>query len=167
MADEGIARRMKTCQMDSSFQEQYTTDNYETKQFIKDAGLGNKLCTTYKYAFMSLIYQYAKKYIDDGYKLMPFPTDWDAATKEVVGDNNKFNDFFHKYFIVEEGAKAYKDDVKQYIDIFTTADNFNLKDELKRMRLPVVYDSQDRNKTAKKGWWIGFRLKSMEEQEGE
>ena len=42
----------------------------------------------------------------DGYKIMPFPIDWDAATKEVVGDNNKFYDFFHKYCIVEVGAKA-------------------------------------------------------------
>lgn len=96
--DTGIARRLKTMQMNSEFEDKYTEDDYENKHFIKDEGFGEKLQTKYKHALMSLIYQYSKSFVDDGFKMKPLPKDWEEEGKNIVAGNNKFQEFFDKYF---------------------------------------------------------------------
>ena len=166
-ADNGIARRLKTMQMNSDFSADATEDNMETKVFIRDEGFKEKLQTTYKHALMSLIYQYSKSFVDDGYKMKPIPKDWEEESKNIVASNNKFQEFFDKFFVADENGKL----SKKRIEEITTECNIhvNIKDELMKMRLVVKYNSQDKCKGSGsvKGVWEGIREKSDDEKKAE
>lgn len=162
--DNGIARRLKTMQMNSEFKEEATEDNMETKIFIKDEGFKEKLQTKYKHALMSLIYQYSKSFVDDGYKMKPIPKDWEEESKNIVESNNKFQEFFDKYFIADENEKISK---KRIEEIMTECNiHANIKDELIKMKLKVKYNSQGKCKGSGsvKGVWEGIREKTDEEK---
>jgi len=162
--DNGIARRLKTMQMNSDFSAEATEDNMETKVFIRDEGFGEKLQTTYKHALMSLIYQYSKSFVDDGYKMKPIPKDWEEESKNIVESNSKFQEFFDKYFIADENDKISK---KRIEEIMTECNiHANIKDELIKMKLKVKYNSQAKCKGSGsvKGVWEGIREKTDEEK---
>ena len=162
--DAGIERRLKTMQMNSEFEDKYTEDDFENKHFKKDEGFGEKLQTKYKHALMSLIYQYSKSFVDDGFKMKPIPKDWEEESKNIVASNNKFQEFFDKYFIADSEGKASK---KRIEEIMTECNiHANIKDELMKMKLAVKYNSQGKCKGSGsvKGVWEGIREKTDEEK---
>jgi hypothetical protein len=161
-SDNGFARRLKTLQMNSDFVDN-VEDDFENKIFKKDTMFGLKLRTTYKYALMSLIYKYSKAFVDDGFKMKPYPNEWEQETKMILDNNNKFQDFFDKWFKIDENEKI----GITKIDNFLNEQNkhVNFKDELVRMKIKFTYNSQERYKGSgsKKGVYYGFRLKTEEE----
>jgi hypothetical protein len=165
--DNGIARRLKTMQMNSDFSKDAIEDNYETKVFIRDESFGEKLQTKYKNALMSLIYQYSKSFVDDGYKMKPLPKDWEEESENIVASNNKFQEFFDRYFIADPNEKISK---KRIEEIMTDCNiHANIKDELIKMKLNVKYKSQEKCKGSGgvKGVWEGIREKTDKEKEAD
>ncbi|MEI8137972.1 MAG: hypothetical protein WCH21_11655, partial [Bacteroidota bacterium] len=160
--DAGIARRLKTLQMNSDFVDG-VEDDFVKKIFKKDDQFGKKLQTTYKYALMSLIYQYSKSFVDDGFKMKATPVEWELETKNIIAGSNKFQDFFHKYFTEDVNEKI----SKKKMDEFLTEHNqcVNIKDELMRMKVDVTYNSRDKTKGSGtvKGVWEGIRFRTDEE----
>ena len=161
-ADNGIKRRMKMIQMDSEFIEDLEKDDYEKHKFKKDMSFGSKLVTKYKFALMELLFKYSKMFVEDGFKLKPYPNDWKNETAEVVKDNNKFQEFFEDRFEVESGAEVCKADVEGILSLFQDrkVDLKMFKDELKAMRVNFTYDSQKRGQgTRVMGLWGGFKIR--------
>jgi hypothetical protein len=120
---------------------------------------------------MSLIFQYSKKFVDDEYALKPYPSDWQESTTQIVDDNNLFVSFFFQNFfippphpkvdnasdvVVDDDNKVCisKEDVEFILKDFKGKINF--KDELKRMKLNITYDSQLRKKNQLGKWTKGF-----------
>lgn len=97
-SDEGIKRRLRLGQMDSEFIEGLEADDIPNCRFIKDTEFGKKLRFEYKFGLLHLLFQSAKKYVDDSFKLSPYPTDWKEEAKEVVASNDDFKDWFLSTF---------------------------------------------------------------------
>jgi hypothetical protein len=93
-SDEGIKRRLRLGQMDSEFVEGLEADDIPNCRFIKDTEFGKKLRFEYKFGLLHLLFQSAKKYVDDSFKLSPYPSDWKEEAKEVVASNDEFKDWF-------------------------------------------------------------------------
>ena len=56
------------------------------------------LSTTYKHAFMELIYEYSQKYVDNGFNLCKYPDDWKEETTSTVAECNELKMFFEMNF---------------------------------------------------------------------
>jgi hypothetical protein len=164
--DRGIARRMKTCQMNSEFLDD-VEDNFETKIFKKDLFFGKKLQNEWKYALMSLIYQYSQEFVNDGYKMKPYPSDWNEVSENIIQDNNKFKVYFNTWFIEDPAGKISKTEIDEHLKEYNQ--HVNLRDELMRLKIPFVYNSQKRcqGSNGVKGIYEGFRMKTDEEKEVE
>jgi phage/plasmid-associated DNA primase len=179
-ADSGITRRFKSLQMDSEFSVNNKVDDVINKKFKADLTFGKKLETIYRDAFMSLIFQYSKKFVDDEYALKPYPSDWQESTTQIVDDNNLFVSFFFQNFfippphpkvdnasdvVVDDDNKVCisKEDVEFILKDFKGKINF--KDELKRMKLNITYDSQLRKKNQLGKWTKGFFVGLRERRE--
>jgi hypothetical protein len=139
--DNGIKRRLKTMQMNSEFTDKVKNDDLENCLFVKDNKFGEKLETTYKYALMSLIYQYSKAFVEDGYKMKPYPDDWMEETETIVEQADTFCDFFDEFFKEEVGASIGKKKVEQFLKDLNMK-NVNFKDQLKRLKIKFKYESQ-------------------------
>jgi hypothetical protein len=97
-SDEGVKRRMRLGQMDSEFIEGLEADDIPNCRFIKDTEFGKKLRFEYKFGLLHLLFQSAKKYVDDKFKLSPYPVDWKEEAKAVVASNDDFKDWFLSVF---------------------------------------------------------------------
>ncbi len=162
-ADGGIVRRWKMVQLDSDFQEHFTEDNYETREFVKNKNFGDDLSGKYRNAFNSLLFKYSKKYADEQ-QLVEVPADWLKQAKEATTDNNKFQSFFENNFEVGEGffisTARLTFIISQNKGI--SGSTKDIKDELKAMRIKFEYKSQDKGDKGngegyQKGWWYGFK----------
>lgn len=151
--DAGVARRFKLLQFGSKFGENYTEDNFEKLEFVKDLTFGEKLQNEYKHALLHLIYLYSQKYWEEK-RLKPYPSEWDTDAAEVMADNNRFQSWFDETFEKKAGAKTNKRDFN--IELGKSGlKNVIIKDELVRLNLPK-YDSQLVVKGVK-GWFHGFQ----------
>ena len=156
-ADNGIARRMRIQQMDSEFLNiPIEQENYEKCIFKKDENFGNLLQNKYKHALMALIYSYSKDFVDYGNKLKPYPKEWQEESNDVVSDNNKFKEFFDNYFEIDSDGLTSKFEFENLIKS-NLRGNFNIKDELKKMKIKFTYNSHMR-KDGKRGFYSGFKL---------
>ena len=97
-SDEGIKRRLRLGQMDSEFIEGLEADDIPNCRFIKDTEFGKKLRFEYKFGLLHLLFQSAKKYVDDKFKLSAYPSDWKEEAKEVVASNDDFKEWFLSVF---------------------------------------------------------------------
>lgn len=97
-SDEGVKRRMRLGQMDSEFIEDLEADDIPNCRFIKDKEFGKKLRFEYKFGLLHLLFQSAKKYVDDKFNLSPYPVDWKEEAKAVVASNDDFKDWFLSVF---------------------------------------------------------------------
>lgn len=97
-SDEGVKRRLRLGQMDSEFIEGLEEDDIPNCRFIKDNEFGKKLRFEYKFGLLHLLFQSAKKYVDDNFKLSPYPTDWKQEAKSVVASNDTFKEWFINRF---------------------------------------------------------------------
>ena len=158
-ADNGIKRRLEILQLDSEFKTDIEEEDFENKIFKQDNKFGEKLETTYKYALMDLIYEYSKKHFEDGNKIKPYPSDWKTETESVCADNNKFESFFNDNFEIDAEGEVCKQEVEDILTRFKykKMETQDLKDELKRMKVPFDYKSQLK-KLGKRGFWTGFKV---------
>jgi phage/plasmid-associated DNA primase len=158
----GMARRLRSMKMNSDFTDNVEEDDPKNCVFKKDKLFGEKLATTYKYALMSLIYQYSKAFVDDGYKMKPYPKEWEEENRSIISNADTFSDFFEQYFIEEEGAKLGRKKAEQFL-AESRKGKINFKDELERMKITFKYESQ-KKEGGGKGCYYGIRLKTDEEQ---
>jgi phage/plasmid-associated DNA primase len=165
-ADAGIFRRYRHMQMDSKFlspEEGWTADNYETRVFKKDPNFGGDLRTKYRAAFLHLIFSYSKKFAETG--MANQPADWKAEKEAVMQGNDLFKDWFETKCAVGGGLRVSKQTMEEQLK---TVKKFNLRDELKRMRVAFTYESQERmtvNGARHKGVYHGFGM--IVEEEGD
>jgi len=158
--DAGVVRRFDLCQMNSQFKEEYKEDNYEKLQFKMDKNLSSKFQGEYRDALLNLIFSYSKKYFENGC-LSPVPIEWLKEKEEAVEDLNKFENWFYDNYQIIEGGSTSKKSLDEEIS-HTSFKNkkINLKDELKRMKIPFKYNSQEQvyiNGVRHKGVYYGFK----------
>lgn len=165
-ADNGIKRRLKMIQLDSEFVEGIE-DDYETCRFKKNKSFGSLLQTTNKFALMDLLYSYSKKFVDDGYNLKPYPSEWKEETEVVVANNNELNEFIlDRFDFDDKEAKESRTDIESQLKSYKVAiSRTDFTDALKSMRLNIKYDSQKRVTGSNiKGCWIGIKIRKDEEE---
>jgi hypothetical protein len=161
-ADEGIRRRMRIMQFDSMFSSKNEVDDYENCQFKVDTTFNEKLQTKYKFAMMELLFEYSKKYVDDGYKLKPYPADWAGDTEEVCIGNNVVRENIEHTFEFDAYAMMNKNEMDYQFGRLNISKN-QFKDALAAMGKKVTYDSTRRYKLCK-GVWVGIKLAEKEEE---
>lgn len=162
-ADNGITRRLKMMQMDSEFSDQNEVDDYDKCKFKMDGSFKELLQTKYKFAMMDLLYPYCKMFVDDGYKLKPYPADWAGDTKEVCADNNKMRDNILQIFEFSADAKINKKDMDYQLSVL----NISLavfKDIIACLSLKITYDSQKKYQNCK-GVYLGVKMAELEDVE--
>jgi len=166
-ADNGIARRLKMMQLDSEFSDKNVEDDYENCKFKMDVSFKELLQNKYKFAMMDLLYPYCKMFVDDGYKLKPYPADWAGDTEEVVADNNKMRDNILQVFEFGPDAKINKKEMDYQLSVLNISMTV-FKDIIACLSLKVTYDSQKRHKNCK-GVYSGVKLieKEVEKEEEE
>lgn len=162
-ADEGITRRMKIMQFDSMFSSKNEVDDYENCQFKVDTAFNEKLQTKYKFAMLDLLFQYSKKFVDDDYKLKPYPADWAGDTEEVCVDNNTVRNNIEHTFEFDADAKMNKSEMEYQWARFNI-NKTQFKDMMKVMGKKVTYDSQKKYKKCL-GVWFGIKLKEEEKED--
>jgi len=155
--DAGVKRRFRLMQFNSQFQASNKDDDYENRQFIMDNKLPDKLKGKYRDALIYLIMQYANKYYNSG--IAKYPDDWNEDAKEVMEDNNKFEEWFMSNYEMTPDGVTWKRD----LETMATHNNFKhikVKDELKRMKVIFKYESQAQGTgkdKGKKGCFRGFK----------
>ena len=162
-ADAGVKRRIKMAQLDSEFNEDFTEDNYEKCQFKCDKKFDELLSTTYKYALMDIIYEYSKKYVDDGYQLCEYPEDWKEETTEAMTECDEFQVFFDKYFETGDVEKYFvsKVNLDMKLEMFKKKmTTNNLKDKFKSLRIFFTYN-KEKTLNGGKGVWYGIRERAI------
>lgn len=97
-SDEGIKRRMRLGQMDSEFIDGLEEDDIVNCRFMKDTEFGKKLRCEYKFGLLHLLFESTKKYIDAGFKLSQYPTEWREEVKDVMLSNDNFKEWFLNHF---------------------------------------------------------------------
>lgn len=174
--DAGLKRSFKLLQFNSHFNESYN-DNYTLKTFKADKNLSGKITTRYKHALLNLIFDYSHKYYTDK-KLLPYPKDWQNEVNDSMDDADKIGTWLNEEFQYgadEDGNEYMMSKVEMDNLIFdnctvTERGKLKIKDELKRLRKPVKYDSQlqqyDNGKRVK-GWYIGIRPRVDDETDNE
>ena len=155
--DAGIQRRFRHLQMDTKFlsvEEGWVADCYDTHVFKTDPSFGGGLRTTYRAAFLQLLFSYSNKFYKTG--MAAYPADWKAEKDAVVQANDPFRDFFESTFQVGNFSIS-----KAEADRLVKPLKVNLRDELKRLGISFTYESQERRTVgcAKlKGFWHGFGI---------
>jgi len=160
-ADAGVKRRTRILQMDSDFVDSLEADDYVKCRFKKDDTFGLSLRTTYKHAFLHLLFSYAKKFVDNNFQLCDYPREWAEESEETMKSNNKFLEWFEDSFEIFNGGEN-EDDFKINKNKFemklkTFGGKINFKDEVKKNRWNFTYDSQKKFEGCK-GVWYGFRI---------
>ena len=165
--DAGITRRLKICEFTSQFQESNEEDNDETRQYKCDPDLHNKLCNEYKYEMLDLIFEYSQKYYEDK-KLKSYPAKWQKEKTEMVASCNEFEEWFCNNYTISAGECVSKQQFMAELSNAPKLKNMtmaNIKDELKRMKSSVVYDSQKKIESTK-GFLIGIKKNDYYENDG-
>ena len=172
-ADEGVARRYKHLQMNSSFKEEYLEDDYDRLRFKMDKNFGRKLATDYKHAFLEIIFEYSQKYWLEK-KMCPYPAEWKGEADKIMAENNTFKTWFDDNF--ELGGTTENFDFEE---LMTESQKKEFKDDLKNLKNKFVYDRLKSGKQRemyvdgfmkkiqKKGVWTGFKLRNDEVVEPE
>jgi len=158
-ADDGIARRLNTCEFNSQFKDQFTEIDTQRLEFPRDKDLMNKLTGELKHAYLHIIYKAANDYAIDK-ELKPYPADWAEESKQVIDDNAGLKDWFDEHCEIGEGLAINKKALEQLFK--NELSGYNLKDELKKLKAGIKYDSQKQECNGGKrikGFWTGFGLK--------
>jgi len=156
--DPGVTRRFKLAEFVSQFKDEYKQDDFEKLEFKLDKDLSEKLKTTYKHAFLYLIFSYSNQYYIDKC-LKPYPIEWDNEAKQTLADNDKFKEWFDDNFTMDETYCISKRELENIINQ-SKFKGIHYKDELKRMKIKFTYKSQERvtGETSKGVFW-GLKVK--------
>jgi len=160
-SDAGFIRRFKLEQFNSQFSPDNIEDNFETLQFKVNKDFKTELTGEYKNAFLKLLMSYSKQYADEKC-LKPYPPEWNEEAKDNISSNNEFQNWIEETFEfgTTEEYLVSKTLVDEYLP--TQYKNYNIKDELVRMKKIFRYDSQKRL-NGKKGFYIGLKMKVQSE----
>ena len=150
--DNGIKRRLRHMQMDSEFIDT-NENNFDKKIFIKDKTFLNKITTQYKHALLHVLFLESKRFFETN-TLCDFPIEWKIETENVVNTNDTFKDFWEDHFEVGKDFYCYKDEFKEIIDSYDG--KIKIKDELKRLKIDVVYD-KTKMINKQRGFWLGIK----------
>ena len=165
-ADNGVARRLRILELDSEFVDGLEKDDPANCRFKKDTNFGVDLRDKHKYALMDLIYEYSNKFITNK-KLTEYPTEWNKEALLIIEDNNKFKEFFNKWFIVDKDAVVGKKEVDDIIKLYPNK-SIKIREELKRSGIWFEYDSKGKApKKRESGKYTGFRAKDENELKDE
>ena len=154
--DGGLQNRTRVLKFDSTFNKKYKEDDYDNLQFMVDNDINERWRYQHRDAIIDLIFEYAKAYYDDGYKLKPYPDDFEEQSKELLDSNDTFKQWFDDNFELDDKGKVSKQRIMSL-----TENGKNPKSDMKR--LGFKYDSQlyigmDGDKKIK-GGYEGFRYK--------
>jgi hypothetical protein len=162
-ADGGVKRRNRILQMDSDFIENLEVEDYKNCRFKRDDTFGLSLRTTYKHAFLHLLFSYSKLFVDSNYQLCEYPTEWKEESDDAMKTNNKFLEWFEDNFEIFNNSKEQVEDTfkinKAQLELLLKGfgGKVNFKDEVKKNRWNFTYDSQKRLDGGK-GIWFGFKI---------
>jgi hypothetical protein len=161
-ADGGVKRRNRILQMDSDFIENLEVEDYKKCRFKRDDTFGLSLRTTYKHAFLHLLFSYSKLFVESNYQLCEYPTDWKEEGEDAMKTNNKFLEWFEDNFDIFNGSDGQVEDefkiskAKFEIVLKGFGGKVTFKDEVKKNRWNFTYDSQKKMDRGK-GVWYGFK----------
>ena len=163
--DAGVKRRFKVLQLGSQFKAEFTQDNIQRLEFIRDKDFGEKLQTTYKDALLYLLASYSNKYATEK-RLQEYPADWKEEADEQMASNNEFEEWFLDTFEFHPDNVISKREFDYIIKASKFA-NYKVKDELTRMKKWFKYKSQDRTVGSGqvRGVWYGFKKIQFVEEE--
>lgn len=165
--DNGIERRLKTCEFTSSFHVDNTVDDFSSRIFKPNKDFPTDLRGKWSNALLDLIFEYSYHYANEN-KLKSYPVEWDRENKLVVSSNNIYKDIFDNEFEYGEDYMIHKDDMTRILQqhgiIYKQKEFLG---ELKRFPCyinvyNIRYDCQKQDySTGKKlkGFWIGMREK--------
>jgi phage/plasmid-associated DNA primase len=161
-SDAGIARRFQMIQHNSQFKE--CEDNTTLLKFKADTSFSEKLTTTYKFALIHLLLDYASRFAETK-RLAPYPDEWKLERDEALEENNGFKFWFENTFEIGPDFDCSKKDWMETISEGAKGGfikhNLKAKDELKKMAIvPYNYDSQ-MCKNGTKGFYKGFKLRTQ------
>lgn len=160
--DQGVVRRFKLGQFDSEFRDDVLEDDYEKKVFSADKKFSEKLCTTYKNAFIEILLEYGHRYFIEE-KLCPYPKEWEQEAKDCMADNNQVKLWFENTFTLQENGVIHREHVEA---IFKNHfKGLHCRDELKSLKLPIRYNSQryeSKNCKKYKGFWEGMVIEGCD-----
>ena len=114
---------------------------------------------------MELLFQYSKKFADDGYKLKRYPADWAGDTEEVCAGNNAARDDIEHTFEFAADAMMNKNEMDYQLTRLNMSKN-QFKDTIAVMGKKITYDSQTRHNGCK-GFWLGIKLVEKEGEEAD
>lgn len=157
--DNGIERRFILGLLNSQFRPIYTEDNYETCEFVMNKDMRSVLTGRLRNAMIWCIGKYSQMYWQEGC-LKPYPDDWESEKNGDLEENNKFKSWFFENYEIDDGGVTYKTEIDELIKIAGAFKDVNVKDEIKRLGIKCVYNSQIRkvkNGKRQKGEYIGFR----------
>jgi hypothetical protein len=148
--DSGVMRRMRIGQFDSDFIDGLEKDDPVNCRFKLDHGFGVRLRCELKDALLNLIFDYSKMFVDDEYKVKPYPIEWIAEVEDCCAQNDAFKDWFETNFIV--GPKC---ETKKYKLNFLMKNNgftgIKFTDHNKKNRWGFKSDNNT---------WYGFEYKN-------
>lgn len=154
-SDEGIKRRMRLGQMDSEFIEGLDKDDIVNCRFIKDTEFGKKLRNEYKFGLLHLLFESTKRYIDNGFKLSQYPTDWREEVKDVMTSNDNFGEWFLSRFeFCDEYITEYN--LKKIIKS-GGFEKIKFADQVKKNRWNCVFNRDKR-------LWSGIKEKEVDNE---
>ena len=108
---------------------------------------------------MEIIYEYSKKYVDDGFNLCKYPDDWKEETTSTMTECNEFQMFFETNFEKTPNLETPSISNTCLIAVLEAnkwkLTNNQIKDKLKSLRIPFKYD-KDKRENGQKGFWYGF-----------
>lgn len=154
--DDGIKNRYRQCQFNSKFESKNTSDDYETKQFIQDKNLLQKLENELAMPLINYLVGFSIDY-NNNKSLKPLPEEWQELTNETLEDNDKISIFIEKHFELgtSKDHRIHKDELTGILaDNGITQSQF--KDAMKR--LGINYEKSKR-KGEKRGVWEGIKAK--------
>lgn len=163
--DNGIERRLRTCELTSSFRD-VDADDLENRIFKVDRGFFSKLTGQWSDALLDIIFEYANQYFMED-KLKPYPTEWKAQNDEVIDMNNGFEDILNEFEFHPSYAITKDEMTAVFRERNMTYDRKVFMGEMKRYpKYKVTYDAKRKEKWNGKwisGVWVGMRKKQEEE----
>lgn len=166
--DNGIARRIRTCEFTSSFsQDESTIEDIPNRVFKADKDFPVKLQTVWSDALLNLIFDYSFKYCEEN-KLKTYPTEWKEENNNVIASNNIYAEIFENEFEYAADFYVHKNEIadilKERYNITYSQKEF--LGELKRFpKYKVKYEPQMVKKVfgrCVKGWWVGMKCKQLD-----
>lgn len=173
----GVARRARIEQFNSQFidADKLEKDDVNKCLFVKNLDMKADLQGRYRNAVLHILIGYATRYAEKK-SLFPFPPEWNTETKDLIEDNQGFQQWFEENCMVGTFTKT--SDAEAFFIMRQTLENeiplefrdMKIKDELLRMRVPFEYDAKKRFSVGGvqlKGMFQGFRMKTFDEKKKE